>query len=1150
MNIHSDYSRKNICSLGSAWGRTICPRVHSWGSKIRALGRSLGRSVRSWRDKMCSLVRFFSFRVRSLWNALGEYSLAGRDSLRHSVVVYRRAIVSCRVVCVGVLVCGAMTGYSQTYESLPYEFGFEDDEAAELAKWTLNPGMGVYDTDSLIDSWCVGEALHSSGDKGLYMSNTGGLTSDCGKRYVFINQLTGAVELVIGNPKYVQFAYRDFVLPTGKYYVGFDYISPNMQLAAGYVTFIQPPTAQSNKVTLQRGTDALPAVNTVIGPNSGVETWTTANFTLNVTQPSNGEVRYVRLWFVWINSEEDSVQTGISGAIDNIQIVENRYPIPTDFVGVVENCDHVVFSWNPVATRYQFQYRRIGDKVWKNRWVNNSNTYTLQNMKEGSYDFRVRSMDIQTDAQGRADTIYSPYAYISNFNVFCPELHCINYSNLTDTTLARCTYGTTSVDGYEANKDKAFERKGVVDQGPNSILSRHTVIWDTLATDPRTNGLLRMVPRGETSSVRLGNWASDNGTEAITYPYYVDDNSSILLLRYAIVLEDPDGHKEDEMPRFVLEVHDENGDLVDASCGRVDLNPLSPDGGWKTIKKRGLGETDIVYKDWTTIGLNLSAYTGRTLQISVATYDCFLSAHYGYAYFTMDCESANIKNTGCGKDVMEVVAPDGFNYEWRTDDGTVRSTERTVDIRSTDPTNWTCRLSSKENMGCWFELSINTMARWPQAEFSIEYTPQNCENRYTIKNSSYVWVSEDGKRIEYRDESCEDYEWEFSTGEQDYTTDPNPGYVIFPSEGGKHWVHLVAKNGIGEGACMSDTTIEVMVPRVGDTMERVDTAICEGSWLDWHGTRYTEAGQYTFQGEDPVTGCYANDTLSLTIHPQDLTELPDTTVCYGDTVWLDSLWCDVSRTLRLVVPNRYGCDSTVMRKVTVLPELMPIVEAQEADSAHRYGYIHVTISDYSNVSRFTINDTEYSESVELDSLRGGIYHLTFYNDFGCSMSQEIKMCRYLIFQSWNDVISLMNANYEGGGVFAAYQWYENDEPIAGANKSYYYKPGGFVSEDDYYTCLVTLPDGAQEMSCIFVPTITHEGQSTTVTPNYIQSGQSVNITVPEKAMVRCYNALGQPILNRQIEAGSNMVQLSADRGVYVLIVSLPEGDRPFRIVVE
>lgn len=134
------------------------------------------------------------------------------------------------------------------------------------ANGCLIPGWVCTTPTPFIDQWCVGEALRSNGDKGLYMSNSDGQNSDVGKRYVFVNIMTGEAEYIVGNPKYVQFAYRDFVLPTGNYYVSFDYISPNMQLAAGYVTFVRPPTAQSNQITLQRGTDVLPSVISLCFP--------------------------------------------------------------------------------------------------------------------------------------------------------------------------------------------------------------------------------------------------------------------------------------------------------------------------------------------------------------------------------------------------------------------------------------------------------------------------------------------------------------------------------------------------------------------------------------------------------------------------------------------------------------------------------------------------------------------------------------------------------------------------------------------------------------------------------------------------------------------------------------------------------------------
>ena len=228
---------------------------------------------------------------------------------------------------------------------------------------------------------------------------------------------------------------------------------------------------------------------------------------------------------------------------------------------------------------------------------------------------------------------------------------------------------------------------------------------------------------------------------------------------------------------------------------------------------------------------------------------------------------------------------------------------------------------------------------------------------------------------------------------------------------------------------------------------------------------------------------------------------------------------------------------------------MPIIEAQEADSTHLYGYIHITISDYSNVSRFTINGTEYTESVELDSLRGGIYTMHFYNDYGCTISEEIRMCRYMIFQRWNDVISLMNENYEGGGVFTAYQWYENGLPIEGATRSYYHKVGGF-SVNDYYTCLVTLPDGTQEMSCVFVPAVYSPEEQISVSPSFVQSGQNVVVRVPAKAQVHGYNTMGIPVFTAEAEEGENMLPLSMERGMYIIVVTVNNGDKVFKVVVE
>ena len=47
---------------------------------------------------------------------------------------------------------------AQNFDVLPYEYGFEQSEAAEQANWVLNPGTDLT-TDSL-DRWEIGQAIH------------------------------------------------------------------------------------------------------------------------------------------------------------------------------------------------------------------------------------------------------------------------------------------------------------------------------------------------------------------------------------------------------------------------------------------------------------------------------------------------------------------------------------------------------------------------------------------------------------------------------------------------------------------------------------------------------------------------------------------------------------------------------------------------------------------------------------------------------------------------------------------------------------------------------------------------------------------------------------------------------------------------------
>lgn len=1038
---------------------------------------------------------------------------------------------------------------SQTFDVVPYEYGFEPSEAVEQAKWVLNPGA----TAENVDHWTIGSSIAHAGKQSMYIT------------FDSVNCGAGSSQ----NQQVVQFAYRDFVLPDGNYYFTFDWICPSMQLYAGYISYVNlNPQHPANSIKERAGFDVLPDD---VFPSVGALTsdvWRNAYIPFTVTQPTNGQVRTTRIWFAWVNSQENTEQTGISAAIDNLQLTDQNCEIPYNLEGEVLDCDNVNFTWMGSSMRYQFQYRPTGDTgKWRNRTVNNGYTHiTLQSMSEGNYDIRLRGVcqtEYTDSVTGAKDTVlsYSPFIYMSNFNIFCPELHCINYMNITDTNWAVCTYGSTqgNSNGYPTAVDAPYQSVGCVDFGWENIKSRHTIVWDTTAMDPRTNDQLRMVPSGATASVRLGNWESGYGAEAITYKYNVDADNSILLVNYAIVLEDPDGHGADNVPRFIIKIKDEKGGLIDKTCGQVDLNSEMAHeviGGtpWTSVQYNEPGSyypVNIVYKDWTTLGLNLDPYVGQTIYISVETFDCFWSAHFGYAYFTMDCQTARIKNTSCGKqDNMIVSAPTGFYYQWFADkETTPRYTTQSVEILATDPTNWRCVLTSTENDGCSFDLEVNTTARYPQPEFSYEYVPSNCENIYLFKNSSYVWTNEDGERHEHREEVCDEYEWFFGKAdEEDDTTDPNPGYVTFPENGGTYYVTLRAILGQGGGMCEKDTTIKIEVPALGDTHTIIDTLICEGSYIEFHERKYFEEGTYFYVGQTPA-GCYANDTLHLTVAPQSLTTLDTVTICYGDTAWV----ADEYRTREGVIKHKFiselGCDSIVVLPVHMLPHMRPEVDVQNIDETHDYGSITVTIHPEDSILYYTINGDRYETSTELTGLEGGTFSMVFYNRLGCTVEEVVDMCVYEIFQRWNDVVSLKNKNERGGGEFIAYQWFMNGELIEGANRSYYYKHDGFDGTEVFF-CLVTLPDGSQEESCTFTPTYYPIEEDVTVYPSNVQGNATVNVVVPEAAEVTVYTTMGVTMQTLHVEKGTTSMRAPANKGVYLVSIRMAERILTERIVVE
>ena len=145
-------------------------------------------------------------------------------------------------------------------------------------------------------------------------------------------------------------------------------------------------------------------------------------------------------------------------------------------------------------------------------------------------------------------------------------------------------------------------------------------------------------------------------------------------------------------------------------------------------------------------------YKGQTIKVQLTTQDCELTAHCGYAYFTLGCIDAAIKSTSCGEDInVSLVAPDGFRYTWyHFDDNRqqiIDSKEKELDVPSNDTATYYCRIDYLDPEGCDFTLHTEVRPRIPFANFDYEWIPNNCKNQVKFSSKSEVLTRIDGVEV-------------------------------------------------------------------------------------------------------------------------------------------------------------------------------------------------------------------------------------------------------------------------------------------------------------------------------------------------------------------------------------------------------------------
>lgn len=550
---------------------------------------------------------------------------------------------------------------------------------------------------------------------------------------------------------------------------------------------------------------------------------------------------------------------------------------------------------------------------------------------EGPIPVTGNSHDISGLTGSTNYTIMLYAAADSNENCCTAKLHvttplqggpgCIDPSDLT----------APYVQSYYGSFASPYSTIGIVNNGPGNALSRHTVHTDPNERDPRTGNILSTVPPGGSSSVRLGNWLTGSEAEALLYAIDVDTMvADLLLLKYAAVLEDPN-HSSTQQPRFRLELLNSNMEVVDPTCGVADFIS-NANLGWNTY-----GST--LWKNWTTVGIDLAPYAGQTIMVRLTTYDCSQSGHYGYAYFTLECSRKNMASESCGNNTNNTfTVPAGFSYLWYTDSPqNPISTSQSISVTSDSSTLYHCRLSFVDKPACNFTMSAFAGVRYPLALFDSVVTMSNCAFDVNFINRSTI--SADGITPSGSGESCEASWWSFGNGDTSSLYHASTHY----DGPGQYEVTLVSS--IAGGLC-ADTlrkTITLLPPGPNPTIvgptERCDNSavgdtliVSNAAWHSW-----------------------SSDTLIVS---------PSTTTTYSLTAH-DTHQCTYSLRHTITVhPSYHGYDTAV-----ICPSELPFVYGSltiaDANDTGSYSYNTQTIHgcDSAGTVFLTVKDTSMADTV-------------------------------------------------------------------------------------------------------------------------------------------------------------------------------------------
>jgi gliding motility-associated-like protein len=194
--------------------------------------------------------------------------------------------------------------------------------------------------------------------------------------------------------------------------------------------------------------------------------------------------------------------------------------------------------------------------------------------------------------------------------------------------------------------------------------------------------------------------------------------------------------------------------------------------------------------------------------------------------------------------------------------------------------------------------------------------------------------------------------------------------------------------------CDSTVQIQVIGTTIGTYNHVVDTAVCLGQTLSYLGFELNWGEEKVFN-LNAITGC--DSTVLVKVAPLDTFYLvEDRLICYGDSSEIFGVQQTMSGVYPGLFKSQYGCDSTHLITLWVLPQIQLDVAVGTACFGESDGTI--AVSSPNGVQPLSWAwDFGNNTSPNLNNLAAGNYQLTVTDGNDCTETEQIVVDSYSSF---------------------------------------------------------------------------------------------------------------------------------------------------------